>query len=52
LFALNWKNIEYQHEVDINLCYAHAYKLYLNGFRHRFNQEEIKRWMQIMNSIN
>lgn len=36
------ENIEYQHEVDINLCYAQAYKLYQNGFRHWFNQEEIK----------
>lgn len=36
------ENIEYQHEVDINLCYAQAYKLYQDGFRHWFNQEEIK----------
>ena len=36
------ENIEYQHEVDINLCYAQAYKLYKDGFRHWFNQEEIK----------
>jgi len=34
--------IQYQHEVDINLCYAQAYKLYQDGFRHWFNQEEIK----------
>lgn len=36
------EHIEYQHEVDINLCYAQAYKLYQEGFRHWFNQEEIK----------
>lgn len=36
------ENIEYQHEVDINLCYAQALKLYKDGFRHWFNQEEIK----------
>lgn len=36
------ENIEYQHSVDINLCYAQAYKLYQSGFRHWFNQEEIK----------
>lgn len=36
------ENIEYQHTVDINLCYAQAYKLYQSGFRHWFNQEEIK----------
>lgn len=36
------ENIEYQHEVDINLCYVQAYKLYQDGFRHWFNQEEIK----------
>ena len=36
------EHIEYQHEIDINLCYAQAYKLYQSGFRHWFNQEEIK----------
>lgn len=36
------EHIEYQHEVDIHLCYAQAYKLYRDGFRHWFNQEEIK----------
>jgi predicted P-loop ATPase len=36
------EQIEYQHEIDINLCYAQAYKLYQAGFRHWFNQEEIK----------
>ena len=36
------ENIEYQHNVDINLCYAQALKLYKDGFRHWFNQEEIK----------
>ena len=36
------ENIEYQHQVDINLCYAQALKLYKDGFRHWFNQEEIK----------
>ena len=36
------EHIEYQHEIDINLCYAQAYKLFQEGFRHWFNQEEIK----------
>ena len=36
------EHIEYKHEIDINLCYAQAYKLYQAGFRHWFNQEEIK----------
>jgi predicted P-loop ATPase len=36
------EHIEYQHEIDINLCYAQAYKLFQAGFRHWFNQEEIK----------
>ena len=36
------EHIEYQHEIDINLCYAQAYKLYQAGFRHWFIQEEIK----------
>ncbi|MBV6881894.1 VapE family protein [Epilithonimonas ginsengisoli] len=36
------ENIEYQHNVDINLCYAQAVKLFKDGFRHWFNQEEIK----------
>jgi len=36
------EKIEYQHEVDINLCYAQALKLFKDGFRHWFNQEEIK----------
>ena len=36
------ENIEYQHNVDIKLCYAQALKLFKDGFRHWFNQEEIK----------
>ena len=36
------EHIAYQHNIDINLCYAQAYKLYQAGFRHWFNQEEIK----------
>ncbi len=36
------EHIEYQHNIDINLCYAQAYKLFQAGFRHWFNQEEIK----------
>jgi len=36
------ENIEYQHDVNINLCYAQALKLFKDGFRHWFNQEEIK----------
>lgn len=34
--------IEYTHTVDINLVYAQAKKLYEEGFRYWFNQEEIK----------
>ena len=34
--------IEYAHEIDINKVYAQALSLFTNGFRHWFNQEEIK----------
>lgn len=36
------ENIEYAHNIDINKVYAQALKLYKSGFRHWFNQEEIK----------
>ena len=36
------ENIQYQHEVDINLVYAQALKLFKQGFRFWFDQEEIK----------
>ncbi|UOK42124.1 MULTISPECIES: VapE domain-containing protein [Flavobacterium] len=36
------ENIQYQHEVDINLVYAQALKLFKEGFRFWFDQEEIK----------
>ena len=36
------ENIQYQHNVDINLVYAQALKLFNEGFRFWFDQEEIK----------
>ena len=36
------EHIEYTHEIDINKVYAQALKLHKEGFRHWFNQEEIK----------
>ena len=36
------EHIEYTHEIDINKVYAQALKLKNEGFRHWFNQEEIK----------
>lgn len=36
------EHIEYTHEIDINKVYAQALKLKKKGFRHWFNQEEIK----------
>lgn len=36
------ENIEYTHEIDINKVYSQALKLQKDGFRHWFNQEEIK----------
>lgn len=36
------EHIQYQHEVDINLVYAQALKLFKEGFRFWFDQEEIK----------
>ncbi|MDN3605856.1 VapE domain-containing protein [Kaistella yonginensis] len=36
------EHIEYTHEIDINKVYAQALKLKKEGFRHWFNQEEIK----------
>lgn len=36
------EHIEYTHDIDINQVYAQAFSLYSNGFRHWFNQEEIK----------
>ena len=36
------ENIEYAHNIDINKVYAQALFLFTNGFRHWFNQEEIK----------
>jgi predicted P-loop ATPase len=36
------EHIEYTHEIDINKVYAQALQLYKSGFRHWFNQEEIK----------
>lgn len=36
------EHIEYTHEIDINKVYAQALKLKKQGFRHWFNQEEIK----------
>ncbi len=36
------EHIDYTHEIDINKVYAQALFLFTNGFRHWFNQEEIK----------
>ena len=36
------EDIKYQHEVDINLVFAQALSLFKSGFRHWFDQEEIK----------
>ncbi len=36
------EHIEYAHDIDINKVYAQAFSLFSNGFRHWFNQEEIK----------
>lgn len=36
------EHIEYAHEIYINKVYAQAFSLFSNGFRHWFNQEEIK----------
>ncbi len=36
------ENIEYTHNIDINKVYAQALQLHKSGFRHWFNQEEIK----------
>ena len=36
------ENIQYQHNVNINLVYAQALHLFHNDFRYWFNQEEIK----------
>jgi predicted P-loop ATPase len=36
------EHIEYTHDIDINKVYAQAFSLFSNGFRHWFNQEEIK----------
>jgi len=36
------EQIEYTHNIDINKVYAQALSLFTNGFRHWFNQEEIK----------
>lgn len=36
------EHIEYTHEIDINKVFAQALKLKNEGFRHWFNQEEIK----------
>lgn len=36
------EHIEYTHNIDINSAYAQARKLYKDGFRYWFNQEEIK----------
>ena len=36
------EHIEYNHEIDINTVYSQALKLHKEGFRHWFNQEEIK----------
>ena len=36
------EHIEYTHNIDINKVYAQALSLFANGFRHWFNQEEIK----------
>ena len=36
------ENIQYQHDVDINLVFSQALYLFKTGFRHWFDQEEIK----------
>jgi predicted P-loop ATPase len=36
------EEIQYQHEVDINMIYAQALHLFNEGFRYWFDQEEIK----------
>ena len=36
------EHIEYTHDIDINKVYSQALKLKEEGFRHWFNQEEIK----------
>ncbi len=36
------ENIEYTHNIDIHKVYAQALQLHKSGFRHWFNQEEIK----------
>ncbi|WP_374550035.1 VapE domain-containing protein [Flavobacterium sp.] len=36
------EHIEYTHDIDINKVYAQALQLKEDGFRHWFNQEEIK----------
>lgn len=36
------EHIEYTHVIDINKVYSQALKLHKEGFRHWFNQEEIK----------
>ena len=36
------ENIQYQHDVDINLVFSQALYLFKSGFRHWFDQEEIK----------
>lgn len=36
------EGIQYQHEVDINLVFSQALYLFKSGFRHWFDQEEIK----------
>ncbi len=36
------EGIQYQHEVDINLVFSQALFLFKSGFRHWFDQEEIK----------
>jgi len=36
------ENIEYTHNIDIHKVYAQALQLHKSGFRHWFNQDEIK----------
>ena len=36
------EGIQYQHDVDINLAFSQALFLFKSGFRHWFDQEEIK----------
>ncbi|WES98273.1 VapE family protein [Chryseobacterium arthrosphaerae] len=40
--SIEVEHIEYTHEIDINKVYAQAFSLFCEGFRHWFNQEEIK----------